>query len=529
MNPWLDLILLAVTALAFRQFYALSLKPAGDAVEPERGWLSRAAQFRFLSLILLAVHLFLFYSCRHCPLPMKWLEKLPWPSGLSSIVGFILLFPAVYNLWAGLRAAGRHSLFPGPSLFGGIYLKLRHPQFLGLLLLLFAASFLANSPMMLAVSIVWGFILRSLIKAEDRSLDAALGDVYREYKAGTGAFITIEKSSEHRKLTHCLNCNEELRGEYCYKCGQKGTEIDVPLGEVIQEFLRDELKIDARLGHTITPLLFKPGLLTADYIAGRRVRYVPPLRMYVFISLVMFFLLAIGSRHVDMEKIITAAEQEADSTRASATDSVSQALREAGIGDSLITGALRRYEIEDPSLTKDGEGTQPANSGLSLHFSDSTESQGDTTGFLHRFEKAAEHGWEKAKEDPGKVLETAVEKFGHIMFLLLPIFALLLKLLYIRRGRYFMQHLIFSLHFHAYVFFILSVILAINLWGGGFLKQHADYLFWLVPLYLMLAMKRFYRQDLGKTMVKFLLLSFNYGIIFVLGVALAFVFSLMSL
>jgi len=532
MNPWLDLILLVVTAFLFRHFYALSLKPAGNAVEPERGWRSRAAQFRFLSLILLGVHLFLFYSCRHCPLPMKWLEKLPWPSGLSSTVGFILLFPAAYNLWAGLKAAGRRTVFDGPerTLFGGIYLKLRHPQFMGILMFLFAASFLANSPMMLAVSIAWGFILRSLIKAEDGSLEAALGEVYREYRKNTGAFITIERSPKHHQLTHCLNCNQELKGEYCYQCGQKGTEIDVPLGEVIQEFLRDELKIDARLGHTIIPLLFKPGLLTADYIAGRRVRYMPPLRMYVFISLVMFFLLAIGSRHVDMEKIITAAEQEADSTGAvSPVDSVSQALREAGIGDSLLTKALKRHGIADPSLTKDGEETQPATSGLSLHFSDSTEAQGDTTGFLHRFEKAAEHGWEKAKEDPEKVLELAVEKFGHIMFLLLPIFALLLKLLYLRRGRYFMQHLIFSLHFHAYVFFILSIILAINLWGGGFLKQHADYLFWLVPLYLLLAMKRFYGQDLGKTVIKFLLLSFNYGIIFVLGVALAFVFSLMSL
>ena len=415
-------------------------------------------------------------------------------------------------------------------MFGGIYLKLRHPQFLGLLLLLFASSFLANSPMMLAISTTWVFIIRSLIKAEDKWLEAELGDVYREYRKNTGAFITIERPPKHHQLTHCLNCNEELKGEYCYKCGQKGTEIDVPIGEVIQEFLRDELKIDARLGHTIIPLLFKPGLLTADYIAGRRVRYVPPLRMYVFISLVMFFLLALSSRRLDLGKMITTAGSGADSTGAvSPGDSVSQVLKEAGIGDSLITGVLKRHGIVDPSLTKDGEGSQPDTSGLSLHFTDSTETPGDTTRFLHRFEKAAEHGWDKAKEDPGKVLELAVEKFGHIMFLLLPVFALLLKLLYLRRGRYFMQHLIFSLHFHAYVFFVFSVILTINLWGSAFLKQYADYLFWLGPLYLLLAMKRFYGQKLGKTAVKFLLLSFNYGIIFILGVALAFVLSLMSL
>jgi len=98
MNLWLDLILLAVTALAFMQFYVLSLKPAGDAVEPERGWRRRAAQFRLFSLILLAVHLFLFYSCRHCPLPLKWLEKLPGPSALYSLAGYLLLLPAAYHL-----------------------------------------------------------------------------------------------------------------------------------------------------------------------------------------------------------------------------------------------------------------------------------------------------------------------------------------------------------------------------------------------------------------------------------------------
>lgn len=532
MTIWIDLALLAVTAIAFRQFYLAGLVRAGASGEPGKGPQKRAALFRLVTLAALVVHLYFFFTCVKHPLPVKWLSAFPWPAGLSWVFGFILLLPAAYHLLAGLKAAGLRSIFPGPerSLFGGIYVKLRHPQFLGFLLFLTAFSFLNNSPVQMAVFLGWVPVIFSLTKAEEMLLLSELGETYREYRGKTGIFITIARPPAHHTLTHCLNCGEELKGEYCYKCGQKGTEIDVPLGEVIQEFLRDELKIDARLNHTIIPLLFKPGLLTADYIAGRRVRYVPPLRMYVFISLVMFFLLAMGSRRFDMEKMITNAEQGSDSTKTTfAADSVAQALREAGLGDSLITNALKRHGIESPEHTRNGKEAEEAIPGLTLNLADSLEAPGDTTGFLHRFEKAAEQGWEKAREDPKELLELAVEKFGHIMFLLLPIFALLLKLLYIRRGRYYMQHLIFSLHFHAYVFFILSIILALNLWGGVFLKQHADKLFWLVPLYLLLAMKRFYGQDFGRTAVKFLLLSFNYGIIFVLGVALAFVFSMMSL
>jgi hypothetical protein len=278
-----------------------------------------------------------------------------------------------------------------------------------------------------------------------------------------------------RIISHCLNCNEELKGKYCYKCGQKGTEIDVPLRELIREFLKDELKIDTRLNRTVVPLLFKPGLLTADYIAGRRVRYVPPLRMYVFVSLVMFFLLALGSRHLNLKTMVAGDEKGIDSI-----ETVDEVAR-------------------------------------------------DTKGFFGRFGLAVRHGWQKARQEPERMLELAVEKFAHIMFLLLPIFALLLKLLYIRRNLCFMKHMVFALHFHAFMFVVISVILALSFWGGAFCKNQAHHLFWLVPLYLLLAMKRFYRQGLIKTALKLILLAFNYVVIFSIGVALAFIFSLMSL
>ena len=101
----------------------------------------------------------------------------------------------------------------------------------------------------------------------------------------------MAKSSHHPDRT-CPNCGHSLAGEYCASCGQHAVDLDVPLGKFLSEFLRESFALDSTLFRTLQPLFLKPGFLTQEYLAGRRARYVPPIRLYLVLSVTLFILLA---------------------------------------------------------------------------------------------------------------------------------------------------------------------------------------------------------------------------------------------
>jgi hypothetical protein len=97
--------------------------------------------------------------------------------------------------------------------------------------------------------------------------------------------------SEPSSHEHCLNCGEKLSGKFCAKCGQENAHLNVPFSHIIKEFLGDYIHFDSRFLTSIKLLLFKPGFLTKQFIEGKRASFLPPFRMYFFVS-VLFFLIA---------------------------------------------------------------------------------------------------------------------------------------------------------------------------------------------------------------------------------------------
>src|SRR5690349_2447023 len=87
----------------------------------------------------------------------------------------------------------------------------------------------------------------------------------------------------------CQNCGTPLLGPHCYACGQPVHGLVRRFTTVLGDFLDSVLNIDSRIVHTLWPLFAKPGFLSTEYFAGRRVRYVSPVRLFVFISIVTFF------------------------------------------------------------------------------------------------------------------------------------------------------------------------------------------------------------------------------------------------
>ncbi|MFT5501991.1 MAG: hypothetical protein ACI88G_002132, partial [Woeseiaceae bacterium] len=94
-----------------------------------------------------------------------------------------------------------------------------------------------------------------------------------------------------RPIEICLNCNTALSGQYCGSCGQRSRSRLISIWELVQDAFGDLLELDSRVWRTLIPLVTSPGKLTRDYLEGRRVRFMPPFRTYLVLS-ILFFLVA---------------------------------------------------------------------------------------------------------------------------------------------------------------------------------------------------------------------------------------------
>jgi hypothetical protein len=250
----------------------------------------------------------------------------------------------------------------------------------------------------------------------------------------------------------CTNCDKPLTGEYCASCGQHAVDLNVPIRHFVAEFIRESFSLDSSLFRTLKSLLLKPGFLTQEYLAGRRARYVPPIRLYLVLSFSLFLLLA--------------------------------------------WTAPSGVEARD-----DGEGTGFEAAGGSIRITLSADSAEVGEGG----DEAAEPGWrqlvsarlDEAVRDPDRFIQTFLDRLAQVIFVLLPAFALLLKMLY--RKRLYVHHLVFSVYFHSFTFAVMIVATLIELAGW---EAVSDILMVAVPAYLLLGMKRFYQQTWPRTVVK---------------------------
>lgn len=292
-------------------------------------------------------------------------------------------------------------------------------------------------------------------------------------------------------VLRCRNCEQELSGRYCSHCGQEHIEDPRPARKLLRELIRDEFQFNSRVTRTVRPLLFKPGFLTGEYITGRRARYLPPLRTYLFVSFIMFGLITLASQRAQFDPLSTAR-----SHRESQRDTVHFTFQTPhDTADMILDTLLTREQLSDTviaALSRD---------------------EADTAGrALTSYERAARDGVIKMIKEPDRFLKQLLQRTAQAMFLLMPLFALILKLLYLRRKRLYLEHMIFSLHWHAEAFLMLALVTAGTLSGWAWLQPWLALLLLAIPLYLLMAMKRNYGQGWRKTLAKFLLLSVGYGV-----------------
>ena len=361
-------------------------------------------------------------------------------------------------------------------------------------------------------------------------------------------------------MTTCQNCGTELLGPHCYKCGQPVHGLVRHFGSIVGDFFDSVFDLDARMPRTIWPLLAKPGYLTCEYFEGRRVRYVSPVRLFFFLSIVTFFVAQLATRPGDngsvvqvdggdgIEEATTVAEVEKARDKVLAELGEARAEIPAGIpgarvGIDAAMGEVReKAELRIAGIEKREArpvGDTPADDSdeqPEIRFNDrpwDPVTNPLRVAWLPEFanrwiNQQVSHGRENIKDmekNPDRLKDAVLGALPSTLFILLPLFALMLKVAYLFKRRLYMEHLIVALHSHA--FLCLAVLLALLLsmlgeavpalstpvgWIEGLL------LLWM-PLYLLLMQKRVYGQGWTMTLLKYFTIGICYTILLSFGVA----------
>ncbi len=296
----------------------------------------------------------------------------------------------------------------------------------------------------------------------------------------------------------CLNCGSLLHGRFCHECGQENIEPKESFWHLTTHFVYDVTHFDGKFFSTLKYLLFRPGFLSKEYFKGRRSGYLHPVKMYVFTS-ALFFLIFFSfySQYNPFNY------PESKKGLADTSHSVSKPV-----------SAVKKDKTED-TFGPSGHNSMNYRSVQQYDSVQNTlpEAKKDDWGTRHMMRRAITLN-EKYHNDSKALIEVLGEKFTHLfpqmLFVSLPLFALALSLLYVRRKQfYYVNHVVFTVHLYCAIFImILSALLL-----GSFLSLfhwHLNAVLTGIASLLILfygyeAMHRFYGQSWRKTILKYLL------------------------
>lgn len=338
-----------------------------------------------------------------------------------------------------------------------------------------------------------------------------------------------------RHEKNCLNCGTIVQGRYCQHCGQENIEPKENFWQLLNHFFNDITHFDGKFLPSLKYVLFRPGFLPKEYVKGRRASYLNPVRMYIFTSAIFFLIFfALFNREEGILTDITINGKTPE--QALALDSASFAAFTANINKEDEKNAVPMTRSEFVHYVDSIKGKV----GITL----TSTSRYKTKEEYDSLRKAGvvKHGWfrrqfmykeiainKKYNNDNKRIIEALRETFLHsipqMLFVSLPLLALILKLVYVRRRKefYYISHLIFGAYLYIFIFLLLLVIFGLgelnNSLHWGFIKYLKIALIIGLFVYEYLALYKFYRQSWFKTLMKFLLIN----ILFVIMILMLFI------
>lgn len=374
----------------------------------------------------------------------------------------------------------------------------------------------------------------------------------------------------------CMNCNVPLTGPYCHICGQKDDDLRRPFWTFLQALLDDIFSSDSRLIKSLILLVLVPGGLTRAYVQGRRAAFVPPIRAYLVMSLVFFLALELTdlalidlkvtpkqgvsaektledaeaseqSKEVDLPNIVTTldgedAQKAAKAVREDITKDLSELSDEerAKVEKILdITGVNKGLERVEAggNMINFGDDSLPYDINFAMFVKPELEgriglTEEDLASTLNdesvpEWAKDIVRGFSKALVDPIRMNEVFNKWLPRVLILIVPIFALMLRMTHWGKKQFYFNQLMFSLHHHTFLFLMMTALLIIVPRFGG--EIGLSVFFWGSMLYMFISLKIAQEQGWIRAFFKFCILWIFYVTIMFTGLFTAISFGLQEI
>jgi hypothetical protein len=385
---------------------------------------------------------------------------------------------------------------------------------------------------------------------------------------GDTAISAIERRSTRRwfgrgkdqpPLSHCENCGAPLTGHYCSQCGQAAIDYRRSFGHVILDILNEFLNWDSKFFGTIGLLITRPWRLTNEFVEGKRVRHVHPLRLYLLASILFFFAVNYGVKGLKLDLGKVPEEKRAE-VAAAIADKRAEIEKELQKENLSPDERKKAQEVLDyltkpspspsvsasptitPSLPSSASSPSPADSpGESKQrnygavgdrpFLVFDENEKTNTPFERWLEARAKEKMGEHGTKMGLFITTLFSNLPYMMLCCIPLFAFVLKILYIRRHIFYIDHLIYALHIHTF-FYTGTMLIVLATMGlnraipGNFAGWVISLLWITFAVQIWLSIRYVYRQGWFISTLKFFTGGFVYLIVLFLALAATFFITL---
>lgn len=320
-------------------------------------------------------------------------------------------------------------------------------------------------------------------------------------------------------VASCLNCGQPLAGKFCGACGQEVKELRRPFLRLSLEALQSLFELDGRAYRTLYYLLTRPAHLSKEYFSGRRMRYTPPLRLFLVISVSFFLLVSFYTSIQSLEGALRSGESEATVSAAVTAQTDAEDAPAVPPADDANSEAAD-FNGDDFDVTEVED---------ILAFVDAVELPfltAESNANLRAMMRAqAEANFATISENPAEFARGYLEYITVFMLLMMPVLALMQKIFYFRSGHYYAEHFVLTLHNHS---FLIITLFATSL--TGMVEESAipviSALFGLLGtglyiwlwVYFFLSLKNYFQQGYGITLLKFLTTTVLYGFVLFFGV-----------
>ena len=341
-----------------------------------------------------------------------------------------------------------------------------------------------------------------------------------------------------RKEKDCLDCGATVYGRYCHVCGQENIEPKETFWHLVTHFTYDVTHFDGKFFSSVKYLLLKPGFLSKEYVRGKRMSFLNPIRMYVFISaffFLFFFSVVLPSFNTSKESNNLSYKKVKENISAR-IEKLQKEMKDedtASIQRQTLQHVVGLLQQDLQTISKDTTHLNDLNYYNNVEFVTVDKKYTSLAGydsvqralpvdrrdswlkkvFSRKILQIKDRYQNKNDELTEKIFEIFRHLFPQMLFVSLPLFALLLKLLYIRRKKFFyVDHVIYSVHLYCAMFILMFVLMSLSQLHDFRYLHWLDYisaLLWIyIVWYIYKSMKVFYNQGVGKTILKFFLLLF---------------------